>query len=92
MHRHTLMTMIAYAYLQSRRLAEASGGKESAKGRPPRSGAPCSPFSLARRQICEATTQWLVDGIAEMIECFTKQEIDSTVDSLCVFQVVNVYS
>ena len=55
LHRHTLMTMIAYAYLQSRRLAEASGEKESAKGRPsrrcPRSGAPCSPFSLARRHI-----------------------------------------
>ena len=27
LHRHALMTMIAYAYLQSRRLAEASGGK-----------------------------------------------------------------
>ena len=26
-HRHALMTMIAHAYLQSRRLAEASGGK-----------------------------------------------------------------
>ena len=54
LHRHVLMTMVAYAYLQSRRLAEASG-KESAKGRPsrrcPRSGAPCSPFSLARRHI-----------------------------------------
>ena len=32
LHRHALMTMIAYAYLQSRRLAEASGGKKS----PPR--------------------------------------------------------
>jgi SRSO17 transposase len=32
LHRHTLMTMIAYAYLQSRRLAEASGGKKN----PPR--------------------------------------------------------
>ena len=55
LHRHTLMTMIAYAYLQSRRLAEASGGKRIPKGRPsrrcPRSGAPCSPFSLARRHI-----------------------------------------
>ena len=29
LHRHVLMTMVAYAYLQSRRLAEASG-KESA--------------------------------------------------------------
>ena len=28
LHRHALMTMIAYAYLQSRRLAEASGGKK----------------------------------------------------------------
>ena len=55
LHRHALMTMIAYAYLQSRRLAEASGGKKSATGRPsrhcPRSGAPSSPFSLARRPI-----------------------------------------
>ena len=32
LHRHTLMTMIAYAYLQSRRLAEASEGKKN----PPR--------------------------------------------------------
>ena len=31
-HRHALMTMIAYAYLQDRRLAEASGGKKN----PPR--------------------------------------------------------
>jgi SRSO17 transposase len=29
LHRHALMTMIAYAYLQHRRLAEASGGKKS---------------------------------------------------------------
>jgi SRSO17 transposase len=54
LHRHALMTMIAYAYLQSRRLAEANGRK-TAKARPsrpcPRSGAPCSPFSLARRPI-----------------------------------------
>ena len=43
-----VFAMIACACLQSRRLAEA-------KGRPsrhcPRSGAPCSPFSLARRHI-----------------------------------------
>src|SRR6202451_4027071 len=32
LHRHALMTMIAYASLQSRRLAEASGGKKN----PPR--------------------------------------------------------
>jgi SRSO17 transposase len=32
LHRHGLMTMIAYAYLQTRRLAEASGGKKN----PPR--------------------------------------------------------
>jgi SRSO17 transposase len=32
LHRHALMTMIAYAFLQSRRLAEASGGKKN----PPR--------------------------------------------------------
>ena len=47
------MTMIAYAFLQSRRLAEASGEKESAKDRLsrhcPRSAAPSSPSSLARR-------------------------------------------
>jgi SRSO17 transposase len=29
LHRHALMTMIAYAYLQSSRLAEASGGKKN---------------------------------------------------------------
>jgi SRSO17 transposase len=29
LHRHALMTMIAYAYLQSRRLTEASGGKKN---------------------------------------------------------------
>jgi SRSO17 transposase len=29
LHRHALMTMIAYAYLQSRRFAEASGGKKN---------------------------------------------------------------
>jgi SRSO17 transposase len=29
LHRHALMTMIAYAYLQRRRLAEASGGKKN---------------------------------------------------------------
>jgi SRSO17 transposase len=29
LHRHAVMTMIAYAYLQSRRLAEASGGKKN---------------------------------------------------------------
>ena len=29
LHRHALMTMIAYAYLQTRRLAEASGGKKN---------------------------------------------------------------
>ena len=32
LHRHALMAMIAYAYLQSRRLAQASGGKKN----PPR--------------------------------------------------------
>ena len=31
LHRHMLMTMIAYAYLQSRRLTEASGGKKNPK-------------------------------------------------------------
>jgi SRSO17 transposase len=34
LHRHALMTMIAYAYLQSRRLAEASGEKRIAGGPP----------------------------------------------------------
>ena len=34
LHRHTLMTMIAYAYLQSRRLAEASGEKRIPQGPP----------------------------------------------------------
>jgi SRSO17 transposase len=29
LHRHALMTMISYAFLQSRRLAEASGGKKN---------------------------------------------------------------
>jgi SRSO17 transposase len=29
LHRHALMTMIAYAFLQSRRLAEAGGGKKN---------------------------------------------------------------
>jgi SRSO17 transposase len=32
LHRHALMTMIAYAYLQSRRLAQASGGKKNPEG------------------------------------------------------------
>ena len=34
LHRHASMTMIAYAYLQSRRLAEASGGKRIRHGPP----------------------------------------------------------
>jgi SRSO17 transposase len=34
LHRHALMTMIAYAYLQTRRLAKASGGKRIPKGPP----------------------------------------------------------
>ena len=53
-HRHALMTMIAYAYLQSRRLAEASGEKNPprpAQADPARDPAPSSPFSLARRPI-----------------------------------------
>jgi len=32
LHRHALMTMIAYAFLQHRRLAEASGGKKNRLG------------------------------------------------------------
>jgi SRSO17 transposase len=39
LHRHALMTMIAYAFLQSRRLAEAGGGKKNlrpaASAKPP---------------------------------------------------------
>ena len=55
LHRHALMAMIAYAYLQSRRLAEASGGKRIRLG-PPRPTLPAirrasSPFSLARHPI-----------------------------------------
>jgi SRSO17 transposase len=40
LHRHALMTMIAYAFLQSRRLNEASGGKKN-----PRAAAPAEPSS-----------------------------------------------
>ena len=39
------MTMIAYAYLQSRRLAEASGGKKN----PPRATQADAPRDPARR-------------------------------------------
>ena len=34
LHRHALMTMIAYAFLQSRRLAEAGGGKKNLRSTP----------------------------------------------------------
>ena len=34
LHRHALMTMIAYTYLQTRRLAEAGGGKRIPQGPP----------------------------------------------------------
>jgi SRSO17 transposase len=34
LHRHALMTMIAYAFLQSRRLAEAGGGKKILRAAP----------------------------------------------------------
>jgi len=47
LHRHALMTMIAYAYLQSRRLAEASGGKKN----PPRAAAADLARDPARRPI-----------------------------------------
>ena len=48
LHRHALMTMIAYAFLQSRRLAEAGGGKKESPAHPrsqacPPSGRPSSP-------------------------------------------------
>ena len=39
LHRHALMTMIAYAFLQSRRLA-AAGRKKTAAGPPPRPSMP----------------------------------------------------
>ena len=39
LHRHTLMTMIAYAFLQSRRLDEARGGKKIV-GPPPQHSLP----------------------------------------------------
>lgn len=39
LHRHTLMTMIAYAFLQRRRLVEAEGGKKS-RSRPASANAP----------------------------------------------------
>jgi SRSO17 transposase len=45
LHRHALMTMIAYAYLQSRRLAEASGGKKNRR----RPAAANPPGDTARR-------------------------------------------
>jgi len=35
LHRHALMTMIAYAFLQSRRLNQASGGKKSLRAATP---------------------------------------------------------
>jgi SRSO17 transposase len=38
LHRHALMTMIAYAFLQSRRLKQAEGGKKN-----PRAAAPAKP-------------------------------------------------
>src|SRR6202051_1802108 len=40
LHRHALMTMIAYAFLQSRRLKAAEGGKKN-----PRPSAPAKPPS-----------------------------------------------
>jgi SRSO17 transposase len=45
LRRHALMTMIAYAYLQSRRLAEASGGKKN----PPRAAQADTARDPARR-------------------------------------------
>ena len=40
LHRHALMTMIAYAFLQHRRLAAASGGKKSSGAHPSRRSQP----------------------------------------------------
>jgi SRSO17 transposase len=48
LHRHTLMTMIAYAYLQSRRLAAASGEKESQRARRSRRSRPFDTSSFSR--------------------------------------------
>ena len=45
LHRHALMAMIAYAYLQSRRLDEASGGKKN----PPRAAQADTARDPARR-------------------------------------------
>jgi hypothetical protein len=45
------MTMIAYAYLQSRRLAEASGGKNSPRAAQADAARDPAPFSLARGHI-----------------------------------------
>ena len=42
LHRHALMTMMAYAFLQSRRLAQAGRKKKS-----PRSASPTHPASSA---------------------------------------------
>src|SRR5246127_1627220 len=56
LHRHVLMTMIAYAFLQSRRLAQASGGKkipsrpaeaDVASDPSRRAGNPCSLATLS---------------------------------------------
>ena len=48
LHRHLLMTMIAYALLQHRRLAAASGGKKNPR-RPTSADAPGHPQSRRRR-------------------------------------------
>jgi SRSO17 transposase len=55
LHRHALMTMIAYAFLQSRRLKQAKGGKKNprptAAAKPARdpAGHPLSPRTAAAR-------------------------------------------
>jgi len=48
LHRHALMTMIAYAFLQHRRLAAASGGKKNPLG-PTQADAPSRPKSRRSR-------------------------------------------
>jgi SRSO17 transposase len=58
LHRHALMTMIAYAFLQSRRLKAAGRGKKQSLARRRSqacrpSGKPSSITSLARR-LCDA--------------------------------------
>lgn len=49
LHRHTLMVMIAYAFLQHRRLAEAKGEKNSVRKQSPRTATTNAPSRPTRR-------------------------------------------